>query len=153
MSIILFKISFIIFMVLFHCSYSYSIDWVYIGESKGEPVYRYFIDCDSLSMEGNRITYWSKEVNIEIGEIRKRTTADCTEHFFRISEIIVFDSNGLLSQGDLLDEKVAFNATSPDTMLHIQKLLLCDENNYPREDLKIHIKGYESILLRERKNP
>jgi hypothetical protein len=36
-------------------------------------------------------------------------------------------------------------------MINMQRLLLCD-GNYPREELKAHLKGYEAILLRDRKN-
>ncbi len=133
-------------------AYASSADWVYIGKNKVEPIYHYYIDCETIVIQGNKITYWVKERNNDIGEIKSRKTIDCKENVFRISDIVVYDSDGSLSKSNSFGNSGEWSAITPETMMNIQKLLLCHEDNYPRKELNAHIKGYEKILLREKKH-
>jgi hypothetical protein len=59
----------------------------------------------TLSKNRYNLSYWIKEKNIHIGEIKIRKTIDCEEFIFRISTVVIYSSDGSLSKNVSLGDK------------------------------------------------
>ena len=143
---LLIRIFLLIAFVLLSFSYSFSADWFYIGENDVKPVFLYYIDCDSLTVKGNKITFWSKWENRDIGEGKSKKTIDCEEHKIRTSVIHLYDSYGSLLRSESGVDEDEWREIIPDSNSDFFQNLLCNKDNKPRENAKEYLESWRVIL-------
>jgi hypothetical protein len=146
---------FLIFaIVLLSFSHSLSTDWAYIGSNDPTHIFDYYVDCDSLIIDGNQITYWSKveSKDIEVKAIYGKTI-DCKERKIRDSDVHLYDREGSLLKSDLYGYVGDWREIIPDSVNDVMLIILCNEDNQPKKNIYEHIKTWEDIALkvRERK--
>jgi hypothetical protein len=133
-------------VILLCSSSAMSTDWFYIGESDIQPVFLYYIDCDSLRTKGDTITFWSKWENKDIGEGKSKKTIDCEEHKIRTSVIHLYDSYGSLLSSDSAVNEDEWREITPDSNSDFFQALLCNKDNKPREKIKEYLESWKIIL-------
>jgi hypothetical protein len=140
------KITLIVMIIFLFSSSSYSSDWVYIGYIDTDYFY---IDCDSLMLEGHKVTFWSKAEEKDAKNVTVKQIVDCKKRLFRLSYGASYDSNGSLLDSVSVGDEGQWKGINPYSMMDRIRKLLCNEDNKPRKDVKNFLKSWE-IMLRSK---
>jgi hypothetical protein len=143
---LLLRILLIITVLLVSFSHALSTDWAYIGENEAKPVFVYYIDSESLMIKGNKITFWSKWENKDIGEGKSKKTIDCEEHKIRTTVMHLYDRYGSLLKSESGGNNGEWLKIVPDSNSDFFRNLLCNKDNKPREDAKEYLESWRVLL-------
>jgi hypothetical protein len=126
---------------------AYSADWVLITISENEV---FFVDCTSLIIEEEYITYWAMMYNDKGQSIYKsKEKLDCKKRTKQISDLTTLDSAGNIAMKKSFEDKLEWIVINPGSINDTFRLVLCDDDNNPRKDVKNFLKSWE-IMLRSK---
>ncbi len=146
--ILLIRIFLIFAIVLLGFSHSLSTDWAYIGSNDPTHIFDYYIDCDSVIINGNQITYWSKveSKDVEVKAIYGKTI-DCEKRKIRSSDVHLYGRDGTVLKSDLYGDRGEWKEIAPESLNEVMAIILCDKDNQPKKNIYEHIKTWEDIAL------
>ena len=138
------KISLIIVTVLLFSTNSYSSDWVLITISEDEV---FFLDSESLIIEEEYITYWTMKYNGKGQSLFKsREKLDCKKRTKQISDLTTYDSAGNIETTESFGDKLEWIVIDAGSINDTFRMVLCDDDNKPRKDVKKFLKSWEGLL-------
>ena len=129
------KISLIVVTMLLFPTYSYSADWVFMVSSS-ESEY-YYIECNSILIDGNNITFWSSQKDKDDKLYHKaRLTIDCKNREFKHKHIVEYKANGSVAEDSFFGDVDTWTEIPLDSIIDYYRKFFCNAYNKPRENIK-----------------
>jgi Surface-adhesin protein E len=111
----------------------HSSEWCFVASSKN---FYYYVDSESTSVYGKKITFWIVQQDIETGKVlfKKQFTINCEDETVALREVLRFGFTGAVR--DLFsDERYDdWAEIQPQSKMHaVQSVLCCDSK--PRQHI------------------
>lgn len=125
-------------IILIFPSVVHSSEWCFINASKDNY---YFIDSESISVNGKEITFWILKQDIKTGKFlfQKKFTMNCEDETIALRDVTRFGVVDNILEIFLYKDNFDCVEISPKSRMRIVEQVLCSDGK-PRKGIKEYLK-------------